>query len=228
MGKLWCLVAALGGCGGYAVGSGAPSEGAAGAGGAMSSAGAAALPGTLAPRGSAPSAEGDGVLPDLPEARVGDTPSGWDTCRLTPRWRSYSRIPCNGCPAAQRGGDYFIVGPYEDEPAEEPSRDPALPQAYFYFLPPASPAALWLDVAYFEGARSGWLEVVATDRSCKPVSETHHFELGPMLAGDVGAWSSACVPLADLGAMDGLGFSFDSDVGVFAVDALRFGPACDP
>jgi hypothetical protein len=228
VGKLWCLVAALGGCGGYAVGSGAPSDGGAGAGGAPSWAGAPVLPGTLAPRGSAPSVEGDGVLPDVPETRVGETPSGWDLCRLTPRWRLHASTPCEGCPAPRRGDDYFIVGPHESEGEEPTPSDSERPMAGFYFQPPVSAAALWLDVAYFQGERAGWLEVVPTSELCRPVAEPQHFELGPMLAGNVGKWASACVPLTVFGAMNGLGFSFDSEVGVFAVDALRFGPACDP
>jgi len=229
VGRLWYLAVLLSGCGGHAL----SSESASGGGGSASGGsavdaggGATALPGNLAPRSDAPNAEGDGILPDLPDARVGDPGNGWDLCLNTPSWRRYESIPCNHCPAAQRGDDYLIIGPHTGEGTA--ASGTSLPQAYFYFHPPISAAALWLDIAYFEGERTGWLELLPTTLYCEPTGEPRHFELRQMLEGPTGKWSSTCVPLTDFGLLDGLGFSLGSEGGVFAVDALRFGPACPP
>lgn len=225
------------GCGGHAVsederagsgGGGSPGTSVAGSG---ALAGSPALGGSagpndgpsLSPQRDAPPAEGDGRLPDLPETRVGESGTGWDLCSAG---FTLSSNDCGACPAA-RGEQFLVVGRTSATEPSEPSEpaEPERPQAYFYFHPATTASALWLDVAWLAGARSARLSLWETDTVCSSQGAPKVYELSPLLTGPSGAWTTACVPLTDLGPFAGLGFRIATS-GRLGLDALRFGPPC--
>lgn len=212
--------------GGSASAAASPGSGGASPFGGVSSAGTLSSAGTtpaseeptpLLPRAGAPSPVGDGRLPDLPETRVGSPGTGWDRCHGGELLSS--RYECVACPAA-RGTEFFVAAPLPPLPVS-----PSPPEAYFYFEPPLTAEALWLDVAWLSGPRSAQLSLWETDAACRPLGAPRTFDLAPLLSGGFGAWQSACIPLDETRELWGLGFRVDAD-GRLGLDALRFGPPC--
>lgn len=216
------------GCGGHATSQGDPAGSGGGGSTGTPAAGSPALGGSagsnegptaLLPQKDAPPPEGDGRLPDLPETPVGDSGTGWDLCSAG---FTRSSDECGGCPAA-RGERFLVVGPtIADEPAGTDR-----PQAYFYFDTATTASALWFDVTWLEGARSAQLSLSETDSYCDSRGAAKVYELSPLLSDGSGVWTTACVPLGDLGPFTGLGFRI-ATAGRLGLDALRFGPPCPP
>ncbi len=175
----------------------------------------------LMPQSTAPPVQGDGRLPDLPEARVGGATNGWDTCSGTPWLIPGAAAGCRSCPTAQRGDDYLVAG-LSDAPADPETGSKA--QAYLYF-DDLKAEALWFDTFWINGSSEGTTFTLwPSNQTCDPIAAGATYD-AELLLMTPGKWSTACIPLDSLGAISALAFRWDTK-GILGADAFRFGPAC--
>jgi hypothetical protein len=219
------------GCGGRAVGL-VPSDEASSSAGSSSGGGSSGgKPATvdvdargfpiLMPQSTTPPVQGDGRLPDVPEARVGEPKNGWDTCYGTPHLTTGAAAGCASCPTAQRGDDYLVAG-LSDAPVDPQAGSKA--QLYFYF-DELEPEALWFDTFWINGSSEGTTFTLwPSNQTCDPIADGATYNVEKLLMTP-GKWSTACVPLDSFGAIHALALRWDTD-GVLGADAFRFGPAC--